>query len=226
MPKQGPFDPFADLYDSWFDTPLGGTVDLLEKDLLARFMGPVAGQAALDVGTGTGHFAHFLAERGARVVGVDISRAMLRVAAAKPHIPPLVQADAAALPFETRTFDLVFSVTALEFVADATRAAAEMARVCRGGGRLLVGVLNAWSPWAWVRRRAARRNPSDPFAAAHFFSPPEFARLLAPFGKVRWSSSVFVLPGGQGLRAAWPLEHVGRRALRPFGALLVGRVDV
>ncbi|MDH7488957.1 MAG: methyltransferase domain-containing protein [Anaerolineae bacterium] len=223
---QGPFDPFATLYDSWFDTPLGGMVDLLEKDLLLRFMGPVAGQAALDVGTGTGHFALFLAGHGARVVGVDISRAMLRVAAAKPDMPPLVQADAAALPFADAAFDLVLSVTALEFVPDAARAAAEMARVCRKGGRLVLGVLNAWSPWAWVRRRAARRNPSDPFAAAHFFSPPEFVRLFAPHGKIRWSSSVFILPGGQGLRAAWLLERVGRKALRPFGALLVGRVDV
>ncbi|GAB4409120.1 MAG: class I SAM-dependent methyltransferase [Anaerolineales bacterium] len=223
---QGPFDPFATLYDSWFDTPLGGTVDLLEKDLLLRFMGPVAGQAALDVGTGTGHFAQFLAGHGARVVGVDISRAMLRVAAAKPDMPPLVQADAAALPFADAAFDLVLSVTALEFVPDAARAAAEMARVCRRGGRLVLGVLNAWSPWAWVRRRAARRNPSDPFAAAHFFSPREFVRLVAPYGEVRWSSSVFILPGGQGLRAAWPLERIGRKALRPFGALLVGRVDV
>ncbi len=223
---QGPFDPSVTLYDSWFDTSLGGTVDLLEKDLLVRFMGDVAGQAALDVGTGTGHFAQFLAERGARVVGVDISRAMLRVAAAKSGMAPLVQADAAALPFGDGIFDLVLSVTALEFVPDAARAAGEMARVCRSGGRLVVGVLNAWSPWAWVRRKAARRNPQDPFASAHFFSPPEFVRLLAPYGKVRWSSSVFVLPGGQGLRAAWPLERTGRRALRPFGALLVGRVDV
>lgn len=223
---QGPFDPFAPLYDSWFDTPLGGTVDALEKDLLLRFMEPVMGQAALDVGTGTGHFAQFLAEQGAKVVGVDISRAMLRVAVAKPGMPPLVQADAAALPFADAAFDLVLSVTALEFVSDTARAVAEMARVCRRGGRLIVGVLNAWSPWAWVRRRAARRNPSDPFAVAHFFSPTEFVRLFTPLGKVRWSSSVFVLPGGQGLRAAWSLERVGRKALRPFGALLVGRVDV
>ncbi len=223
---QGPFDPFATLYDSWFDTPLGGMVDQLEKDLLLQYMGSVAGQAALDVGTGTGHFARFLAERGARVVGADISRAMLRVAATKPGMPPLVQADAAALPFADASFDLVLSVTTLEFVPDAARAAAEMARVCRRGGRLVLGLLNAWSPWAWVRRKAARRNPADPFAVAHFFSPPEFVRLLAPFGKVRWSSSVFILPGGQGLRAAWPLERTGRKALRPFGALLVGRVDV
>jgi len=226
MTATGPFDPFAAAYDAWLATPLGRTVDEVEKDLLAQFAGEVPGQRALDVGTGTGHFAQFLAGRGACAVGVDISRPMLRVASAKKHMPPLVQADAGTLPFGDGSFDLVFSVTALEFVPDPVRALGEMVRVCRPGGRLVVGVLNAWSPWAWSRRRMAKRNPDDPFAAAHFYAPPEFVRLLSPFGKPAWGSSVFVLPAGQGLGRAWALERFGRRFLKPFGALLVGRVNI
>ncbi len=226
MATRGAFDPFATVYDSWFSTPLGQAVDLLEKDLLLRFAEPLAGKAVLDVGTGTGHFALFLAQQGARVVGVDVSRPMLRVAAEKNAMPPLVQGDALALPFADDSFDMAFSVTALEFVPDAARAVAEMVRVCRPGGSLVLGVLNAWSPWAWARRKAARGNPEDPFASAHFFSPGEFRRMLSPHGRLRWSSSVFVGPGGRGLRFAWPLERFGRVALRPFGALLVGRLDL
>lgn len=226
MTSQGPFDPFAALYDSWFATPLGSAVDALEKDLLAKFMGDVSGDRALDLGTGTGHFALFLAGRGARTVGVDVSRPMLRVAATKRNMPPLVQADAGALPFDDDSFGLVFSVTALEFVPDPVLALSEMVRVCRPGGRLVIGVLNAWSPWAWSRRRAARRNPDDPFEAAHFFTPAEFVRLLSAHGKADWNSSVFILPGGQGLRHAWTLERFGRRFLKPFGALLAGRLDL
>lgn len=224
MSKTGPFDPFAGFYDSWFATPLGHTADLLEKNLLKEFLGALSGKSALDVGTGTGHFALFLAEHGARAAGVDISRPMLRVATAKEIMPPLVQADAGALPFGDCCFDLVFSVTALEFVPDPACAIAEMVRVCRPGGRLVVGVLNAWSPWAWSRRRAARRNPSDPFAAAHFFAPLEFVQLLSTHGRVEWSTSVFILPGGPGLRRAWSVEKFGRKFLKPFGALLVGRL--
>lgn len=226
MSARGPFDPFAHQYDSWFSTPLGHTADLLEKDLLLQFVGGVAGKTVLDVGTGTGHFALFLVQQGAWVVGADVSRPMLRVAADKETMPPLVQADALALPFSDGAFDLVFSVTALEFIPDAARAVAEMVRVCRPGGCLVVGVLNARSPWAWAHRKAARADPQDPFASARFFSSGEFRRLLSPHGRLRWSSSVFVLPSGRGLRCAWPLERFGRVALRSFGALLVGRLDV
>lgn len=226
MSAEGPFDPFANQYDSWFSTPLGHAVDLLEKDLLLQFTGDVAGKTALDVGTGTGHFALFLARHGARAVGMDLSRPMLRVAAEKDDMPPLVQADALALPFADDCFDIVFSVTALEFIPDAASAVAEMVRMCRPGGCLVVGVLNAWSPWAWARQKAARENPQDPFASARFFSPGEFRRLLSPHGTLRWGSSVFVLPSGRGLRCAWPLERFGRFALKPFGALLIGRLDV
>ena len=226
MAANGPFDPFANLYDTWFATSLGSTVDLLEKDLLRQFAGEVSGRRVLDVGTGTGHFALFLAGMGAQVVGADISRPMLRVAAARANMTPLVQADALALPFPDGHFDLVFSVTTLEFMPDPACAVGEMTRVCRQGGRLVLGVLNAWSPWAWARRKAARRNPDDPFASAHFFTPPEFMEMLAPHGELTWSSSVFILPGGQGLGRAWALERFGRKFLKPFGALLVGKLDV
>ena len=68
-------NPFADPaiaagYDAWFATPLGAAVDRLEKALIARIAEPRPGETALDVGTGTGHFAAFLADRGLRV-GVD-----------------------------------------------------------------------------------------------------------------------------------------------------------
>jgi ubiquinone/menaquinone biosynthesis C-methylase UbiE len=225
------FDSVAQYYDSWFDLPLGQTVDALEKDLLYGLAHPHAGERALDMGTGTGHFAFDLAGHGLEVVGVELSPAMLAVARARalPVRPAtagsvhLVHGDAAALPLAPATFDLVLSVTALEFVADRQRALAEMWRAVRPGGRLVVGALNALSPWAWARRRESHKQET-PFSHAHFCAPWEFWRLLRALGPVTWSSSVFAGPHGAGQRWAWGLERVGRAALRPFGALLVGRV--
>jgi ubiquinone/menaquinone biosynthesis C-methylase UbiE len=225
------FDAAAPYYDSWFDLPLGQTADALEKDLLYSLASLRAGERALDVGTGTGHFAVDLAHRGLEVVGVELSPTMLAEARGKASIlgPPqagavhLLRGDAAALPLLPATFDLVLSVTTLEFVADPQRSLAEMWRAVRPGGRLIVGVLNRLSPWAWARRRESKRQET-PFAHAHFFTPAEFLRLLRTLGPATWSSSVFVGPRGAGLRWAWGLERVGRAALRPFGALLVGRV--
>ena len=217
------FDLVAPFYDSWFETPLGRVVDELEKDLLYRLARPKAGERALDVGTGTGHFAFDLAAKGLQVVGVDISRPMLASARAKGPAVRLVLADAAELPLADDSFDLTLAVTTLEFVARPDEALAEMWRVTRPGGRLVVGVLNALSPWAWARRLEARRRET-PFSHARFYRPGEFVRALRRFGEVRWSSSVFIAPNGWGLGRAWTLERFGRRHLRPFGALLVGRV--
>lgn len=222
-PSEHAFDAVASFYDSWFEVPLGITVDELEKDLLYHFAALHSGERVLDVGTGTGHFAFDLVNRGLVVVGVDLSAPMLTVAKGKGSAVHLIRGDAAALPLVAESFDLVLSVTVLEFVAHPERAIQEMWRAVRPGGRLVVGVLNALSPWAWVRRRESKKQET-PFSHAHFFTPWEFVRLLRPLGMVTWSSSVFIGPNGAGLSWAWGLERIGRAVLQPFGALLVGRV--
>jgi ubiquinone/menaquinone biosynthesis C-methylase UbiE len=217
------FDGVAPLYDSWFEIPLGRTVDELEKDLLYGLAQPQAGEHLLDVGTGTGHFAFDLSTRGLQAVGLDLSWPMLLAAKSKGSAVRLLRGEAAALPLPTAAFDLVLSVTALEFVAQREQAIAEMWRAVRPGGRLVVAVLNALSPWAWARRRESQTQDT-PFSHARFFYPWEFTRLLSALGPTTWSSSVFIGPNGAGLRWAWPLERAGRALCKPFGALLVGRV--
>jgi SAM-dependent methyltransferase len=212
-----PFDNLAPFYDSWFDTPEGSVAGALERSLLLRLAGPVTGERVLDVGAGTGWFTQAFAGAGAQVVGLDVSLAMLRVAAGKGLAISLVRADAHALPFQPEAFDLVYAVTVLEFLPDPERVVAGMWSAVRAGGRLVIAVLNRWSPWA--------RRKAPPFDQARFYSPPELKRLLEPYGRVAWSSSVFFLPGGQGLRAAGPLERIGRACLRPFGALLAAGVE-
>ncbi len=162
----------------------------------------------------------------AHVVGVDPSPAMLAIAMRKAQESGLpvvfTQAVAEALPFPAGSFDLAISVTALEFVTGPERAVAEMVRVLRPGGRLVVGVLNAWSLWAWFYRR----QKGSVFEHAHFFSPPELLRLLRSHGRVTWSSCVFVPPWHSGRidPPALALERIGSRWLRLFGAFLVARV--
>jgi ubiquinone/menaquinone biosynthesis C-methylase UbiE len=218
------FDAIASLYDTFFDTPLGRTVDALEKDLLYGLARPERGEQALDVGTGTGHFAADLVTRGLRVIGVDLSAPMLAQARRKGARAHWVRGDAARLPLASESYDLVLSVTALEFVAQAEAAIQEMWRMARPGGRLVIGALNARGLWAWARRRESRARET-PFSHARFLSSNEFVGLLRQLGPVEWSSSVFVGPRGQGLGHAWVLERIGRRWFKPFGALLVGRVE-
>jgi SAM-dependent methyltransferase len=97
---------------------------------LAAVDGPV--HDALDLGTGTGEGAKRLAERfpAANVVGVDVSAEMLERARAKVPGVRFEQVDAARLPFEDASFDLVTHANMIPFFD-------ELARVVRSGGHAL-----------------------------------------------------------------------------------------
>ncbi len=213
----------AALYDGWFETPLGQMVDRLEKRLIYRLAQPQAGERALDVGTGTGHYALDLARQGLRVTGYDRSEAMLAVAQRADPTIAWERGEAEMLPYADGSFDLVLSVTALEFVRDPVRALAEMFRVVAPGGRVVVGTLNASSPWAQMYQREAERHET-PFRYARFLSPDEFVGLLRAYGQPSWQSAVFIPPSGRGLAWAETLERIGQTLWRGRGALLAGRV--
>lgn len=106
-------------------------------------LGLVAGQRLLDVGCGLGEAALALASdlgEGGEVVGIDVSAEMLRVAQSKASSSPcqvrFTVGDACSLVEPGESFDAVRSERTLQWLADPVRAAAEMARVVRPGGRV------------------------------------------------------------------------------------------
>ena len=123
---------------------------LRESD--AGLLGDVAGRRVLEVGCGSAPCARWLADRGALVVGLDLSAGMLRHAvdaARKTGIcVPLVQADATRLPFADHSFDLACSAFgAVPFVADSAAVMREVTRVLRPGGRWVFAVTH---PVRWI----------------------------------------------------------------------------
>ena len=118
-----------------YDRLVGRYSTPLAAELIA-FAGVEPGMRALDVGCGTGGLTAALAGvLGAEnVAGVDPSETF--VAAARERVPgaEIVQAPAEKLPFEDDRFDAVLSQLVVNFMADAERGAAEMARVTRPGG--------------------------------------------------------------------------------------------
>jgi SAM-dependent methyltransferase len=117
------------------------------------------GARVLDVACGTGGVALRAARAGAEVVGVDISADQLakaRRAADEESLAILFdEGDCQELPYGDAEFDAVASAFGVIFAADHERTAAELARVCRPGGRL---ALTAWSDdeWSEVGERAGR----------------------------------------------------------------------
>lgn len=115
----------------------------------------------LDVGCGTGALAARLSARGYRMTGLDPSAGMLAVMRRRAPEVAAVNASGTAIPFDSNSFDLVLTVAALHHVADAGDVAAtlaEMVRVLRPGGRLLVWDHNPRNPY-W--RSLMARVPQD-----------------------------------------------------------------
>jgi len=102
---------------------------------LAR-VGP--GSRALDVATGTGDLAIALAARGADVVGSDFSEGMLERARAKSAAVRWEQANALALPYDDGSFEAATVGFGARNFSDLRAGLAEMARVVRPGGRVVV----------------------------------------------------------------------------------------
>lgn len=140
-----------------------------------------AGDRVLDVACGTGNGALLAAERGASAVGVDFEPALLEIArgrareagsgeagagAAEPPTRgatairvPFVQGDAAALPFPDGSFDVTLSLFGSMYAPDHPRAAAELVRVTKPGGRIVV---TAWTPGSFMPRMGQTLGPYLP----------------------------------------------------------------
>jgi ubiquinone/menaquinone biosynthesis C-methylase UbiE len=108
-------------------------------------------ERVLDVAAGNGNATLAAARRGARVVSTDYVESLLERGAERARAESLEvafqAADAEDLHFGAGTFDAVISTFGVMFTPDHARAAAEMARVCRPGGR--VGMAN-WTPAGFI----------------------------------------------------------------------------
>jgi len=145
------------------------------------------GERVLDIGAGTGELTHAIAARGADVVGVDASEAMVK--AARTAYPALTfeVADAQALPYES-SFDAVFSNAALHWMPRAEAVARGIHRALRRGGRLALemgGHGNTKAVLAAVERAARELNVAaipKPFAPWYFPRLGAHASLLESVG--------------------------------------------
>jgi len=127
---------------------------LRRRALVHEALGAGSGDRVLDAGCGPGFYVAETLERvgpEGSVVGVDASEAMLAVAAKRCEKSPNVgfhQGDVTALPAADSDFDRALSVQVLEYVTDIPAALAELFRVLRPGGRLLLWDVD-WATVSW-----------------------------------------------------------------------------
>jgi demethylmenaquinone methyltransferase / 2-methoxy-6-polyprenyl-1,4-benzoquinol methylase len=196
------FDGVARRYDIT-NTVLTAGMDRRWRALTRDALKVRPGDQVLDLAAGTAVSSAELSRTGAWCVAADFSLGMLRAGAWRGV--PMVAADALHLPFADGRFDAACISFGLRNVADPDRALAELARVTRPGGRLVVCEFSrpAWVPYReafytglrTVLPAVARVVSSNPDAYAYLgesirdWSPqPELARRIAAagWGEVAW----------------------------------------
>lgn len=129
---------------------IGTTLQQVGEEL-AEAVDLYAGRQVLDVACGNGNAALAAARRFARVTGLDYVPALLERARERARAEGVqidfCEGDAESLPFEDGRFDVVLSTYGVMFAPDQLRAAREMARVCREGGKI---GLASWTPGGFI----------------------------------------------------------------------------
>lgn len=184
------WDRYADEYQATHGDFLGdigfvwGPEGLTED--AAGALGPVRGRDVLEVGSGAGQCSRWVAARGGRPIGLDLSWRQLqhsrRIDEQTQVRVPSVLGTATHLPFADATFDVVFSsFGALQFVSDLDVALAETARVLRPGGRFAFSITH---PTRWM-------FPDDPgpdglTASQSYWDRTPYVEIDAASGQVAY----------------------------------------
>jgi ubiquinone/menaquinone biosynthesis C-methylase UbiE len=133
------------------DYSIVGTTLQIVGELLAEACDLRTDERVLDVAAGNGNATLAAARRGCKVTSTDYVGALLERGEERARAERLEvsfqTADAEALPFGTNTFDAVLSTFGVMFTPDQDKAAAELLRVCRPGGR--IGMAN-WTPDGFI----------------------------------------------------------------------------
>ena len=125
--------------------------DQIHKKITLSLSWPINQQWVLEVAIGTGRIAIELALRGANVVGIDISQAMLNQTKSKIQAlgiyqkVKLVAGNAYTLPFAKGSFDKCVCINALNHIPNTRRVIQEISRVLKPGGILVINFTNLWS---------------------------------------------------------------------------------
>lgn len=222
MTQKQYFDEWPERYEQWFTTSIGKLIKEIEGGLIQKLLDPRPEEKILDAGCGTGIFTLDFLAREAQVVGLDISRQMLKYAIkrASGYSFFKVQGDMLYLPFKDNSFDKSVSITTLEFIADARSAIDELFRVTRPGGCVVVATLNSLSPWAVRRKAKTQKGQTHILENAFFRSPYELLNCSHLKGVVE---SVIHFQKDDSPEEAMKIELLGQSEKLDTGAFVAAR---
>ena len=118
--------------------------EVLEKPIILSFLGNIKNKKILDAGCGSGIRSKILARKGAKVIGVDISKNMLDIA--REYCKGLkIRFDKASidkLPYKNNSFDIIIASLVIHYLKNPNKAFKEFHRVLKKGGILIFSTNN------------------------------------------------------------------------------------
>ena len=190
------YDAEAEVYDeNRYGSVKGRRVDTFQKELLGRYLDelPVAAEI-LDLGCGTGRFLSFLANRGNRLTGIDISAGMLEKARERIETElatpvRLLHSESERLPFDDESYDAVCSILVINLIEEYQKTFDEVARILKPDGIFIFNVPNLSSIYfpagTYVNIRGKTRTANKRgYRYSHWFSRAEIQKALAASGFV------------------------------------------
>jgi ubiquinone/menaquinone biosynthesis C-methylase UbiE len=145
------YDNEAANYDkSRFSDSFGVHLDFTHKKILEGFIGSV-GNSLLEIGIGTGRFGTWLAKKGFKVIGMDISKEMLKKTKVKANLlktdVSLVLGDVHHLPFKKGTFDNCICINVMDHFQNYEEFFRQVRSVLKVDGSLVFNFANSQSPY-------------------------------------------------------------------------------
>lgn len=183
-------DDYADRLD--WNAPFDGRLSYNNFDVAAVFfrkrLGPVSGLRVLDVGSGHGNTALYLATEGASVTSIDISPKLIdgckkRAAINNLNVDFFVM-DANVLDFPDETFDIVVGFRTIHHLPDIFNFAKEAMRVLKTDGRLLLVEPQKWNPFVEFGRRFIKNKDIDRTVTEHPLVPKDLSVIKEVFGNI------------------------------------------
>src|SRR3954467_12993982 len=201
------YDRFAETYENERHRGYHRLIDELELDLVRRYG---AGKDVFEAGCGTGLLLREAAGVARSAVGLDLSRGML--APAKARGLKVVQGSLTEVPLPSASFDLVYSMKGLAHIQPSERAVAELARLVRPGGHLLLEFYNPYS------LRYLAKRVGGPARIAHGTTDPDVFTRYDTAKKARsYLPGDLEVIGVRGVRILTPTSKVF--AFPPVGQL-------
>lgn len=199
---QSYYDRFSETYEKERHHGYHRLIDELELELVRRHG---AGRDVLEAGCGTGLLLKEAAGFARKAVGLDLSRGML--GAARQRGLKVMQGSLTDVPLPTASVDLVYSMKVLPHVPPIREAVAELARVVRPGGHLLLEFYNPWS-----LRYLAKRLGGPAHIAANTTDHDVFTRYDTVAAASAYLGPELELVGVRGVRVVTPSSGVYRLA--------------